>query len=302
MASRDRTSEFLQYRSVRPRHPDAQRLLEEEEQLCSTYVTPLWVEKMDDVRVIEKRIQEQMEVLEGLRRNHLKIEFSSSRDEGQEELRIERAQDVIDSLFKQCEKVVKELETAYMRDLPDSGTDMELSILRNVKMCLVNEINNISKVYRERQRRYMMDVKKQQAVAQRWAGGEHQRVIEQQLEADAVVDQYLQKGMTQEQVETILLNHHMVDERVKEFDRIYASIKSLHDMFKDMNTLVIEQGAVIDRIDYNMTVAHTRVQKARVELQKAAEYQQAGGFKICVLFLVVLIIGLLFALLVKAMV
>lgn len=37
-------------------------------------------------------------------------------------------------------------------------------------------------------------------------------------------------------------------------------------MFKDMNTLVIEQGAVLDRIDYNMTLTHTRVQRARTEL------------------------------------
>ncbi|KEG11346.1 syntaxin [Trypanosoma grayi] len=301
MASRDRTAEFLQYRSVRPKHPDAQRLLEEEQEMHSMYVTPLWVEKMDDVRVIEKKIQEQMATLDSLRKNHLKIEFSSARDENQEEVQIEKAQDVIDSLFKHGEKVIRELDAAYLRDLPDSGTDAELSILRNVKMCLINELNNISKVYRESQRRYMMDVKKQHAVAQRWAGGERQRVIEQQLETDAVMDQYLQKGMTQEQVETILLNQHMVDERVKEFDRIYTSIKSLHEMFKDMNMLVIEQGAVLDRIDYNMTVTHSRVQKGKVELQKAAEYQEAGAFKLCVLFLVVLIIGLLIALLFKAM-
>ncbi|ORC92198.1 syntaxin [Trypanosoma theileri] len=300
MATRDRTAEFLQYRSVRPRHPDAERLLAEEAQTTATYITPQWVEKMDDVRLVGQKIRTHMEVLEGLRKNHLKIEFSSARDEGEEEVKIDREQDLIDTLFKQGEKLIKEIDAAYMRDLPDSGTDAELSILRNVKMCLVNELNNISKIYRERQRRYMMDVKKQQAVAQRWAGGERQRVIEQQLETDAVMDQYLQKGMTQEQIETILLNQHMVDERVKEFDRIYTSIKSLHEMFKDMNTLVIEQGAVLDRIDYNMTVTHSRVQKAKVELQKAAEYQEAGAFKICVLFLVVLIIGLLIALFFKA--
>lgn len=46
-------------------------------------------------------------------------------------------------------------------------------------MCLVNEINQISKVYRESQRRYMMDVKKQRAVTQRWAGGDRQRAVEQ---------------------------------------------------------------------------------------------------------------------------
>lgn len=302
MATRDRTSEFMQYRAVRPRRPETAQLLADEEETHRTYVTPLWVEKMDDVRNTEKKIQEQLDALEKLRKNHLKVEFSSTRDEGQEEVQIDKLQDVIDSLFKQCEKGVKDLDAAFMRDLPDGGTDAELSILRNVKMCLVNEVNQVSKVYRESQRRYMMDVKKQQAVSQRWAGADRQKVVEQQLENDAMVAQYLQKGMTQDQIETIMLNQQMADERVKEFERIYTSIKSLHEMFKDLNALVIEQGAVLDRIDYNMTITHTRVQKGRMELQKAAEYQSAGTFKLCILFLVVLILGLMIALFFKAVV
>lgn len=300
MATRDRTSEFLQYRAVRPRRPETEQLLAEEAHAHQVYITPLWVEKLEDVRVIEERIRDEMSSLEKRRKDHLKVEFRSNRDEGEEEAQIERSQDTIDGLFKQTEKVVKELDTAYMRDLPDGGTNAELSILRNVKMCLVNEVNGISKLYRESQRRYMMDVKKQQVVSQRWAGGDRQKAVEQQLENDALMDQYLQKGMTQDQIETIMLNQQMADERVKEFERIYSSIKSLHEMFKDMSTLVIEQGAVLDRIDYNMTITHTRVQKARVELQRAAEYQSAGTFKLCLLFMIVLIIGLMIALFFKA--
>lgn len=300
MATRDRTNEFLQYRATRPRRSETEKLLVDEQETMRIYVMPLWVEKMNDVRSVIQKIEEQMGNLDRLRKDHLKVEFSSARDETQEEAAINRAQDVIDYHFKECEKVIREVETAFMRDLPDGGTDAELSILRNVKMCLINEVNQVSKGFRESQRRYMMDVKKQQAVSQRWAGGDRQKAIEQQLENDALMDQYLQKGMTQEQIETIMLNQQMADERVKEFERIYTSIKSLHEMFKDMNTLVIEQGAVLDRIDYNMTVTHTRVEKARTELQKAAEYQAAGTFKLCVLFMIVLIIGLMIALFFKA--
>ncbi|CAD2216764.1 syntaxin 16 [Angomonas deanei] len=299
MTTRDRTAEFLNYRANRPRRPEREQLIEEEAEMQRVYISPAWVTKMDDVRRVEDKIREQMENLEGLRKNHLKVEFSSTRDEGEEEAQIDRAQDVIDSLFKQSEKGIKELDAAYLSDLPDGGTDAELSILRNVKMCLVNEINVISKEYRESQRRYMTDVKKQQAVSQRWAGGDRQKVIEQQLENDALMDQYLQKGMTQDQIETIMLNQQMADERVKEFERIYSSIKSLHEMFKDLNTLVIEQGALLDRIDYNMTVTHSRVEKGKQELIKAAKYQSAGTFKILVLFMIILIIGLMVALFFK---
>ena len=70
------------------------------------YVTPLWVEKMDDVRRVEEQIKEQMTALEKLRKDHLKVEFSSTRDESREEAAIEEAQDTIDRLFKQSEKGV----------------------------------------------------------------------------------------------------------------------------------------------------------------------------------------------------
>eukprot|EP00796_Vickermania_ingenoplastis_P005314 gene5314-3816_t len=300
MTTRDRRVEFLQYRSLRPKTQEREILLAEETH--NVYINPSWVERMNDVRAVEQKIQEQMTTLEELRRKHLKVEFSSTRDETQEETEIEKCQDIIDSYFKSCEKIILDLEKIYLEELPDGGTDSELTILRNVKMCLVNELNQISKIYRDSQRRYMIDVKKQRAVFQKWSGGDRQQMLEQELENDALMDQYLQKGMTQEQVETIMLNQQLADDRVKEFERILTSIKSLHDMFQDMNTLVIEQGAVLDRIDYNMNLTHTRVHKARVELQKAADYQKAGMFKLCVLFLVILIIGMIVALFFKAII
>ncbi|CBH14727.1 QA-SNARE protein putative [Trypanosoma equiperdum] len=303
MATRDRTTEFLQYRSAKTRQTDSQGLLQEDRgaSTFSTFVAPLWMQKMDEVRELQRKIRKHMESLEKLWRNNLKIEFSSSRDEGREEMDIERLRVSIDNLFKQSEKVVNELEVAYMRELPDEGTDAELSILRNVKMCLVNELSNIGKLYRESERRYVMDLKKQQSVAKRWGNSERQRVIEQELETDAVMNRCLQKGMSQEQVEAMLLNQQLADERVKEFEHIYTSIKSMHEMFSDMKTLVIEQGAVLDRIDYNMSITHERVQSGRAELEKAAEYQEAGLFKTCFLFLVVTIFVLLFILLFQKM-
>jgi syntaxin 16 len=63
--------------------------------------------------------------------------------------------------------------------------------------------------------------------------------------------------------------------------------------------MVIEQGSLLDRIDYNMTVTHERIVKSRKELVKAAKHQEAGSFKLCVLLLVIMIIGFVLALLVK---
>lgn len=302
MASRDRTEEFLQLRGTRRQRKgnDKDSLLGGDSEMRPVPVMPAWVAKMEDVRGIERQISQKLQELETMHAGHLKVQFGVSRDEEKEERDIERTTNFLNKRFKDCEAMIKELDIVFKSELKDGGTDAELSVLRNVKMCLINETTALSRVFRDTQRRYLRDLQKQKGVRQRWAGGtERQKAIQEEMERDAAMNDYLSKGMTQDQIESIMINRRIVEDREKEFQDIYQSIKALHEMFKDLNALVIEQGTVLDRIDYNMNLTHERVTKARKELQKAAEHQKAGRFKLLVLFLIVLIIGFTLALLFK---
>jgi syntaxin 16 len=299
MATRDRTAEYLQLRVARgARRNETNKLLDQDNAEVS--IKPVWVEHLDDFRSLERRIQEQMDDLEKKRKQHLKIDFSANRDEDAEEAAIERSQDIIDSMFKQSERAIKELDEVYLADFEGSSSgpsDAELRILRNVKMCLIHEVTELSTSYRDNQRKYLLELKKQRGVRSRV--NEHQDRVHETMERDAEVDRYLRQGMTQAQIDDILFNKAMVDERLKEYEKIAQSINSIHEMFKDMNQLIIDQGTILDRIDYNMTVALETMEKGNEQLHKAAELQKAGTYKLCVMFLVVLIIGFLLALLFK---
>ncbi len=46
------------------------------------------------------------------------------------------------------------------------------------------------------------------------------------------------------------------------------SINELAVIFKELSTLVVDQGTILDRIDYNIEVAATHVEKGHKELVK----------------------------------
>jgi syntaxin 16 len=303
MATRNRTEEFINLRAMRVtrRDSDDKELLERSSAMTAIPVeAPAWVAVMQSIRQIENQIAMEHQHVEELHREHLKVQFGGDRDQEAEEREIESATQSISRKFKLAESEIKSLDEVFRRDLgPDGGSNAELSILRNAKMCLVHEIGMLSKQVRDGQRRYLKALEKQKAVRDRFAGGARQRAVEDRLKEEARMDDYLQRGCTQEQVEDILINSRLADERDQEFQNILTSIKSLHEMFQDLHTLVIEQGTMLDRIDHNMTVTHERVVQGKIQLEKAAKHQEAGTFQLCVLLLVVMIIGFAIALMVK---
>jgi len=60
----------------------------------------------------------------------------------------------------------------------------------------------------------------------------------------------------------------MSKERSNDITRLVSQINDLAVLFKDLSTLVIEQGSILDRIDFNVEEARKNVKGANVELAK----------------------------------
>ena len=58
--------------------------------------------------------------------------------------------------------------------------------------------------------------------------------------------------MTMEQLEAVDDMEVQVAKRDREINSIVESIEELSQIFKELAVLVIDQGTVLDRIDYNM--------------------------------------------------
>ncbi|XP_065314443.1 syntaxin-16-like isoform X2 [Gordionus sp. m RMFG-2023] len=80
--------------------------------------------------------------------------------------------------------------------------------------------------------------------------------------------------------------------REKEVQNLVKSITDLNVIFKDLSQIVVEQGTLVDRIDYNMEKSSAIVASGLSQLTRASAYQKSYSHKkfICILLLAFLVV------------
>jgi syntaxin 16 len=91
----------------------------------------------------------------------------------------------------------------------------------------------------------------------------------------------------------------MTDERVIEINKLAKSVEQLAVLFRDLNTLIFEQGTILDRIDYNIDSAVTSCQDGKEELLKAETYQKSARPMWCIFILLALILVMVVVIIVR---
>ena len=81
----------------------------------------------------------------------------------------------------------------------------------------------------------------------------------------------------------------LLQERDNELDKICKGVNNLHEMFKDMNILVNEQGTILDRIDYNIDIGYDNVSKGKKKLHEANESKKGSCFRNAIMILMLII-------------
>jgi syntaxin 16 len=77
--------------------------------------------------------------------------------------------------------------------------------------------------------------------------------------------------------------------RDKDLDNLLNSVNDLAEIFKDMQNLVMEQGSILDRIDYNIDIAASNVSSGKKSIEKADKYHKNNCFRNVIIILIVCI-------------
>jgi syntaxin 16 len=78
-------------------------------------------------------------------------------------------------------------------------------------------------------------------------------------------------------------------ERDEGINALVNNLNELAMIFKDLSALVLEQGSVLDRIDFNIQQTSEFTSKAYAELKIADERQRSSRSAYCIMLLVVFI-------------
>jgi len=312
MASRDLTSSFLERRAasnMRRRNNQngyssqpkkltvggSDDLLMAEEggiQMTSLSPTvaalpPQWVDDVDAVNTEVSEIIRMMQSLQSLHSSRVGSVFGKDLDDM--EGKIERVTQDVTDRFRQAERYLQRVGVATRR----AGGE-EATVGANVQRSLAKRLQELSAEFRQSQRKYLAEVQSQKSGGSS-AGDTTKFGID--LNNTTTESDFFGGGTQQLSLVDDLTD--AVHSRDQEIVSIAQSIEELGTIFKELAVLVIDQGTILDRIDYNMEAVVEHTKTGIQQLEKAEKSQKSARPMKCIICLISLISVLLAILVLK---
>nr|XP_033818462.1 syntaxin-16 isoform X2 [Geotrypetes seraphini] len=240
---------------------------------------PKWVDGVEEIQYDVTRIKQKMKELASLHDKHLNRPTLD--DSSEEEHAIEITTQETTQLFHRCQRAVQTLQSRS-RSCPEQ----EQRVLRNVVSSFAQTLQELSTSFRHTQSSYLKRMKNREERSK------HFFDTSVPLMDDGEDDTLYDRGFTDDQLVLVQQNTLMVEEREREIRQIVQSISDLNEIFRDLGTMVVEQGTVLDRIDYNVEQSCIKTEDGLKHLHKAEQYQKKNRkmLVILILFVVVLVL------------
>ncbi|XP_047319875.1 syntaxin-43-like [Impatiens glandulifera] len=243
---------------------------------------PAWVDISEEVSANIQRARSKMSELA---KAHAKALMPSFGDGKEDQRMIESLTHEITDLLRKSEKRLKRLSAA--------GPSEDSNIRKNVQHALATDLQNLSTELRKKQSNYLKRLQQQKE-------GADGVDIEMNLNgAKREDDEFDDLGFNEHQMAKLRKNEAFNVEREKEIQQVVESVNELAQIMKDLSVLVIDQGTIVDRIDYNIQNVAASVDEGLKQLQKAERSQKQGGMVMCATILIIMCAVMLVLLILK---
>nr|ODO04294.1 hypothetical protein L204_00652 [Cryptococcus depauperatus CBS 7855] len=250
---------------------------------------PRWVDTSEEIEEILNRTRLKSMSITALDKLHSKHVLPGFTDRSAEEREIESRTVDITHDFRQCSSLISAIQ-------PETHTSRTQRIaVKNVQRGLAQKIQELSEQFRKKQRVYMQKLQghaiknKDLMVASGAMTLKGSDVLDELAEDEQVSSQF----QSQIQVHSSSKMGVDLNQRAKEIDQIATSISELAELFRDLGNIVVEQGTLLDSVEYNVSMATRQIQAGEKELVTASKYQARSGKRKCIFFLILCIVAMI---------
>ncbi|KAG2415002.1 hypothetical protein HFD88_006192 [Aspergillus terreus] len=326
---RDRTNLYISYRQSFTHHPakkpryngfsDPLAPSEESRRLISEsggfdddgdaiiemdILPPRWVDVQEEVTELLADIAQKSAQLDKLHHKHLLPGFGDEDARKQEEHVIERLTQEVTRGFHQCQKAVQKIEVMVREAKQQGGVSSgDETMAKNIQISLASRVQEASARFRKKQSTYLKKLRGLEGSAPSFDRSptpvQNPYTDPSLMESDA--DKSFSQTTLMQTSQRLVTgqNDAAIMQREREINDIAKGIIELSDIFRELQAMVIDQGTMLDRIDYNVERMGTEVKAADKELKVATNYQRRTVKRKILLLLVILVAGMFILLLVK---
>ena len=171
--------------------------------------------------------------------------------------------------LKECEVIIKEI-------INDDYNEKDLNnkkIKQNIKQNILTKLNQFTKKFKMNQELYTSKCN------------------------DFIIDDEDNMSMRKNDVDikgsndflSTQENNEQLRQRDHELNNLLESVNELAELFKEMQNLVMQQGTILDRIDYNIDIASTNITQGKKSIVKADKHMKNNCFRNVIIILLICI-------------
>ncbi|KAL1954950.1 hypothetical protein VTO42DRAFT_408 [Malbranchea cinnamomea] len=264
---------------------------------------PRWVDIQDEVTEHLRDIAQKSSQLDKLHQKHVLPGFGDEDVRKEEEGMIERLTQEITRGFHECQRSIQRIET-MVREAKQTGgvSKAEEVMAKNIQTSLAARVQEASAGFRKKQSTYLKKLRSldgSSSPLDRSSTPIQNPYTDPSLMESDADKSYSQSALLQTSQKLVSTNDAAIAQREREINDIARGIIELSDIFRELQTMIIDQGTMLDRIDYNVERMVTDVKAADKELVVASGYQRRTTKRKILLLLFLLVVGMLIVLLVK---
>lgn len=289
MAQRSRMKDFAAMRSRRPRAAaphtaeggstsDETPLVQAGPADTAVPIEAPWAEEIDQCKQYFTEIESKVEELKDLHKAALKPTLDTA-EEASNEHAIEIQTRDITKLFMKSRDILAGIKAKSKT----MNSSQQQRLAHNVVQSLATQMQEMSVEFKAVQSRYLKKMRARD---------------EQRLDTSYVPDDEgedaLDATFNEMQLKQIKDNTDMVREREQAITEIVQSIAELASIFRELSDMIVDQGTILDRIDYNLEHASYHIKEGTAQLVEGEKYQKKATKKMIIIFLVLVVILFIF--------